>query len=420
MRLRSAIVAVVALAGAVLSSAAQKPFYLHDGDTVVMYGDSITEQRFYTLWVEIYTATRFPKLNVTFFPEGVGGDRVTGGAAGPIDTRIPRDIVAHKPTVVTIMLGMNDCSYQPLTPAIESTYVAGYEHILTTLEQSLPGVRITLLGASPYDEVTRPEMFPGGYNGTLQHFAELNAEMARRHHQSFVDLNAPFVAALKRGAAIDPLATELLLPDRVHPEQTAHWLMAQAILMGWNSPALVSSTAIDAEKAAVTTSENTHISALATTPDGISWTQLDGSLPLPIDFNSTNNHFLTQMTDLVEQLDLQPLTVTGLKPGAYELTIDQTSVGKFTDLELDKGINLALYNTPMRGQAFRVGWNLRDRENTEYVRMHMLVDEMKTGVSHRQAADDLAAFEQTEQTEIHEMAQPKAHSFRLSAVPTQK
>jgi len=396
MRLRSAIVAVVALAGAVLSSAAQKPFYLHDGDTVVMYGDSITEQRFYTLWVEIYTATRFPKLNVTFFPEGVGGDRVTGGAAGPIDTRIPRDIVAHKPTVVTIMLGMNDGSYQPLTPAIESTYVAGYEHILTTLEQSLPGVRITLLGASPYDEVTRPEMFPGGYNGTLQHFAELNAEMARRHHQSFVDLNAPFVAALKRGAAIDPLATELLLPDRVHPEQTAHWLMAQAILMGWNSPALVSSTAIDAEKAAVTTSENTHISALATTPDGISWTQL------------------------VEQLDLQPLTVTGLKPGAYELTIDQTSVGKFTDLELDKGINLALYNTPMRGQAFRVGWNLRDRENTEYVRMHMLVDEMKTGVSHRQAADDLAAFEQTEQTEIHEMAQPKAHSFRLSAVPTQK
>ena len=43
---------------------------------------------------------------------GVGGDRVTGGGAGPIDVRLPRDVVAYKPTVMTIMLGMNDGSYR--------------------------------------------------------------------------------------------------------------------------------------------------------------------------------------------------------------------------------------------------------------------------------------------------------------------
>jgi len=419
MRLHPALLAAAILAFT-LPARAQQPFALHDGDTVVMYGDSITEQRFYTLWVDSYVATRFPQRNITFFPEGVGGDRVTGGAAGPIDTRIPRDILAHKPTVVTIMLGMNDGSYQPLTPAIESTYTQGYEHILATLEKSLPGVRITLLGPSPYDEVTKPEMFPGGYNGTLTHFSNLDAQLARQHHQTFVDLNAPFVAALKRGAAIDSLATQMLLPDRVHPEQTAHLLMAQALLKGWNAPALVSSATIDAAKATVTASANAHISALAATPAGLTWTQLDDALPLPVDFSTTANHFLSQTSDIVDQLDQQPLTITGLAPGLYELTIDDSSVGKFTDLDLAHGINLALQDTPMRWQAFTVFWSLRDREAAEYLHMHLLINQANTGVSREQTAAGLADYIQSQQTDIHALAQPKPHTFKLALVPTQK
>ena len=57
-------------------------FYLHKGDTVVFYGDSITEQNYYNQWVELYTATRFPWMRVHFYGAGVGGDRVTGGGAG--------------------------------------------------------------------------------------------------------------------------------------------------------------------------------------------------------------------------------------------------------------------------------------------------------------------------------------------------
>jgi predicted GH43/DUF377 family glycosyl hydrolase len=39
-------------------------FYLHQGDTVVFYGDSITEQNYYNQWVELYAATRFPWMRV--------------------------------------------------------------------------------------------------------------------------------------------------------------------------------------------------------------------------------------------------------------------------------------------------------------------------------------------------------------------
>ena len=72
-------------------------FYLKDGDRVVFYGDSITAQRRYTARVEEFVLTRFPGLKVAFYHAGVGGDRVTGGGAGPIDERLDRDVIRFNP-----------------------------------------------------------------------------------------------------------------------------------------------------------------------------------------------------------------------------------------------------------------------------------------------------------------------------------
>src|SRR5690242_160155 len=69
---------------------AQSGFYLKDGDRVVFYGDSITDQRLYTTFTETFVVTRFPNLKVTFVHSGWGGDRVTGGGGGPIDVRLKR------------------------------------------------------------------------------------------------------------------------------------------------------------------------------------------------------------------------------------------------------------------------------------------------------------------------------------------
>jgi len=55
---------------AILSLAAQPAFHLTDGDRVVFYGDSITDQRLYTTFVETYVRTRFPNLNVKFTHSG--------------------------------------------------------------------------------------------------------------------------------------------------------------------------------------------------------------------------------------------------------------------------------------------------------------------------------------------------------------
>src|ERR1044072_467127 len=103
--LRNLVLPFLALAAAL---SALEPFALRDGDRVVFFGDSITDQRLYTTFTETYVVTRFPKLKISFVHSGWGGDRVTGGGGGPVDVRLWRDVFAYKPTVMTIMLGMND------------------------------------------------------------------------------------------------------------------------------------------------------------------------------------------------------------------------------------------------------------------------------------------------------------------------
>src|SRR6266850_5065091 len=104
----------------------QDAFGLRNGDRVVFYGDSITDQRRYTSFVETYVVTRFPKLNVSFVHSGWGGDRVSGGGGGPIDVRLWRDVLPYNPTVITIMLGMNDGGYRAFDQKIFDDYQSGF------------------------------------------------------------------------------------------------------------------------------------------------------------------------------------------------------------------------------------------------------------------------------------------------------
>src|SRR5687768_12291893 len=127
MQLTSLIRIPCLLVLAVLQASAGE-FALKDGDRVVFYGDSITDQRLYTTFVETFVLTRFPERKIDFIHSGWGGDRVSGGGGGPIDVRLQRDVIAYKPTVVTIMLGMNDGRYRAFDPEIFRAYSSGYEH----------------------------------------------------------------------------------------------------------------------------------------------------------------------------------------------------------------------------------------------------------------------------------------------------
>ena len=388
------VLAITLLApfAATRAHAAAKSFFLKNGDRVCFYGDSITEQRFYPADVQTYVLTRFPKLHVRFVDAGVGGDRVTGGWAGPIDLRLKRDVFPFKPDVVTIMLGMNDASYRPFDQGIFNTYKKGYEHIIASLKKHLPGVRIVLLETSPYDDFTQAPGFPGGYNAVLIRYDHFVQKLAAKNHLMCVDFNTPMMNVTKEAEKINPKLAAGILPGRVHPSAAGEMMMAQALLKAWGAPATVTNVRISAT-GTVAHAVNTKISDVTAQGGTLAWNQMDGALPMPIialhenwpQFPSwdmflppqPNPKYTNPVTALVDrlsgfthQLDREMLTVTGLTAPRYTLSINGQKIGIFTAAKLAKGVNLSRYFTPMLQQAYQVNNIVWEEIQNHFVAWH--------------------------------------------------
>jgi lysophospholipase L1-like esterase len=397
---------------------AQSPFALREGDRVVFYGDSITEQRLYTTFAESYVVTRFPKMNVSFVHSGWGGDRVTGGGGGPVDVRLWRDVLAYNPGVVTIMLGMNDGQYRAFDQPIFDTFANGYKHIVEVLKRQLPGVRITVIQPSPYDDVTRPPADYGGYNATLQRYGQFLKELSVSEKLGLADLNTPVVAALTKAKEIDAQQSTRLINDRVHPGVGIQLVMAEALLRSWNAPALVTDVEIDASRRAAVRQENTRVSIL--NGGGISWTQLDEALPMYMaapDPKDPTFALAMQSCDAMGALNRQPLKVTGLAKGSYTLKIDGETVGTFTTEQLAAGINLAELQTPMMAQtaivhALTLKHNNLHSTRWRQVQIAMERDTLPATLKALQALDELEAEVVRQQRTA---AQPVSRRYELAA-----
>jgi lysophospholipase L1-like esterase len=393
---------------------AEGPFAIRDGDRIVFYGDSITDQRLYTTFVETYIVTRFPSMNVAFVHSGWGGDRVTGGGGGPIDRRLARDVFAYKPTVVTVMLGMNDASYQPFKPSIFDVYARGYQHLVQSLRSRLPDVRLTLIIPSPFDDVTRKPAFAGGYNQVLLRYGEFVRALAEKEGATLADLNTSVVSALKRAFEIDPTHAEDLIHDRVHPGPAGQLLMAEALLKAWNAPAVVSTVEIDASAKTVVKQENTKLDDLHA--DGtISWTQLDSSLPMPIDLKDPTTALAVRASDVEQALNQQVLRVSSLDATRYQLKIDGRNVAELTRDRLGAGVNLAEYETPMFGQARAVHVLTKQHNNIHFQRWRevQVPFEGETYPSLSRTIADLDALEAELVAERRARAKPVPHRFEL-------
>jgi len=90
---------------------------LKDGDSFVFLGDSITHQCLYTQYVENYFYTHFPKMRLKFHNAGVGGAKAWDALQ-----RFDEDVASYKPKYVSVLLGMNDGTYQPFKDEVFSKY----------------------------------------------------------------------------------------------------------------------------------------------------------------------------------------------------------------------------------------------------------------------------------------------------------
>jgi lysophospholipase L1-like esterase len=407
------------------SAGETQQFYLHDGDTVVFFGDSITNQRLYSVFTETYVLTRFPQMRVNFVHSGWSGDRVTGGTGGPIDLRLDRDVFAYGATVITVMLGMNDGEYQPYDENTFNIYANGYRHILDRIKIAAPLARVTLLEPSPYDDVTRPPEFPGGYNSVLLGYGKFVRELARARGLTVADLNAPAIALIKAASADSPKAAERLIPDRVHPSTGVHLLMAEALLRSWGAPSVVSAVEIDGSTGTVKKAENAAIGSItgrggvgdsdAQMSSALEWTQTDRALPMPFEIDDEAIQMAVRHSDFMDALNREILKVSGLPGGRYSLQIDGEAIGVFAAAELAAGINLSARKTPMSSQAQTVLDLTYRRNHLRFARMMMIDNALKDfhPAKLRGALDALVSLEQEVLSLQRAAALPKAHSYRL-------
>lgn len=392
-------------------------------DTVVFYGDSITDQRLYSMLTEFYIVTRYPKLNINFVHSGWGGDRVTGGGGGPIDTRLQRDVLTYHPTVMTIMLGMNDGNYTNHKEADDTAYYNGYHHIVDSMKKSIPNLRLTVIGPSPFDDVTRPiTLQPDGYNAVMVRYSEFLKKFAADDKLGYADLNSGVVAMLEKANVADAAVAQKIIPDRVHPAMAGHLIMAEQLLKSWNARPLVSAVTIDGSNGKVREAEFTKISEMH---DGmpLSWTETDEALPLPFANMLTENKDKTldltiKSSDVTEALNEEPLKITGLPTGQYKLTIDGETAGTFSEAQFAEGVNMATLDTPMSKQAMTVRDLTQKRLDVHQQRWRTLQVPMASlDLLHlneaMKALDDLDVELTVKQRQA---AQPLPHKFQVSLV----
>jgi lysophospholipase L1-like esterase len=391
---------------------ARVSFLLGDQDRVVFYGDSITAQRYYTRYVEEFLLTRYPALHVSFFNAGVPGDTVYGGYTGDIQKRLNRDVLPFKPTFITVMLGMNDPGYVPFDAHIFDVFQKGYKTLLNDLAARLPQAKITLISSSPYDELTHGTEFPG-LSSTVQRYGQFVKDLAVERGDTFVDFNDALGTVMQTAAKDNSDYAALLIPDRIHPSESFHWVMAEELMNTWQADPEVSSVELDAQSVTVVVSRNADISNLQHAGSELRWTVLEHALPLPLSLGNPMMAFVIRVGHL-ESMDMEMLRVRGLSTGRYSLEIDGKAIGDFSAEQLNAGLNLALLRTPMLDQARGVDWTEERKMKMDAARF-TLEAEMPDTAASLEAVKTLRAAIDTLSAESHQQALPKPHTFALVA-----
>jgi lysophospholipase L1-like esterase len=319
-------------------------FFFRDGETVVMIGDSITEQHLYSNYVETWAATRFPAWKLTFRNTGMGGDTARGGNA-----RFKRDVLSYKPTAMTVALGMNDGGYKTFN---ESRYREFLSNLQGMADQAKAAkVRVVWLTPHPMDPDEQGKTALAAYNQTLEKFSAGVGEIAQKNGGLFIDRFHPYLAVLDRARAASPKYTRIGGGDAVHPAMPGHALLAALILKGLHFPTLVSSVEIDASGTPKeTATKRCRVSDLAAKGGGVSFQRLDEALP----FFPPEASSILKWSPVLEELNDYRLKVTGLKGGSYEVRLGGKKVAVHSAEELARGVNLAaaaLKEGPIADQA---------------------------------------------------------------------
>lgn len=355
------LLAAALFVGSSLGAQTIAPF--QTGDRVAFLGNSITDGGHYHSYIWLYYMTRFPDRELRMFNVGIGGE-----TAGDMFKRLDGDVFSKRPTVLTVSFGMNDTGYAEYNgDDAEAFGQARYRECLDNfgkLERRLlaaAGLRVVMLGGSPYDETARIENTAlHGKNAVMQRVVDFQREAAKRNGWEFLDYNAPLTKLTLHQQAADSTFS-LSMGDRIHPDNAGHMVMAYLFLKAQGMAGReVADIRIDAAKGRVVHAGNCTIAALKRKRGEVSFDYTARSLPYPMDTVARGmgaRHSQAEANKLVpfvEEMNREMLAIEGLE-GDYTLSIDGEALGTWSAAQLAEGINLAEITwTPQYRQALEV------------------------------------------------------------------
>lgn len=200
---------------------------IKNGDKILFTGDSITDcgcsaseninflGHGYPVFIAALLGARNPELDLTFVNTGISGHRVSD-----LKARWERDVINHKPEVVSILIGINDVAsrYSRNLPISAFEFEAEYRFILEKTRRELPEAAILLMEpfVLPLPEDRR--LWRDDLDKKLQVVRDLAAELA----DALVPLDGIFnTAACRREKSF-------WTPDGVHPTPAGHALIAES------------------------------------------------------------------------------------------------------------------------------------------------------------------------------------------------
>jgi len=224
---RFSLLLLVSLLAASLAAASDvQP--VKKGDTIVFFGDSITQggggPKGYVTAVKTALNQKHPDFGLTFVNAGISGHKVPD-----LQKRLEKDVLSRKPTLVFIYIGINDvwhfthsATKGQGTP--KDVYEAGLKDLIAKIAAA--GARVILCTPSVIGEKTDSS---NGQDGLLDEYSSISRKVALDTKSQLCDLNKAFRDYLR---ANNPENKEkgILTSDGVHLNEKGNTLVADEML----------------------------------------------------------------------------------------------------------------------------------------------------------------------------------------------
>ena len=199
---------------------------LKKGEKIVFLGDSITQAgvgaKGYVTLIKNTLAEKHKDLNIEVIGAGISGNKVPD-----LQRRLEKDVLAKKPTLVVIYIGINDVWHGEKDPAKGTTkekYEEGLKEIIGKIKDS--GARVVLCTPTVIGE---KKIGTNSLDAKLDEYAEISRKVAKDTGVQLCDLRKAFVDYLAKNNTNDK-ESGILTGDRVHLNDAGNKFLADTIL----------------------------------------------------------------------------------------------------------------------------------------------------------------------------------------------